>query len=98
MFDAIIKILPEWVLPVLIGALVWFGANFFFIAPEIGKRSIANDCPRAQMGFCQCVGAYLVSNARTDLALWTSTMGLYSVSQSVAILNARTDGVEQCQR
>lgn len=97
MFDMLFKLLPEWVLPVLFGLLLWFGANYLVIAPEIGRRTVENDCPRSQMATCQCIADYMIANARFPLALWTASLSLYRVDQSADILQARREGAEQCQ-
>lgn len=97
MFDALIKLLPEWVLPVVFGLLVWFGANYLFIAPEIGRRTVANSCEAVHMAFCECVSSYMTANARLPLALWTSSLSFYSVEQSQQIITAQREGVAQCQ-
>jgi hypothetical protein len=97
MFDALIKLLPEWVLPVLFGLLIWFGANYLFIAPEIGRRTVENTCPASQRQLCQCVADHMISNARFPLALWTSSLSIYRVDRSTEILQARREGLELCQ-
>lgn len=98
MIDLIVKLLPEWVLPVLFGALVWFGANFIFIAPELGRRTVENSCPPDRLVLCHCVASHMLANARLDLALWTSTLGFYQVEQAASIVSARKSGIEQCQK
>lgn len=98
MLDLIVKLLPEWVLPVVGGALVWFGLNYVFIAPELGTRTIENTCPAASKALCHCVGRYMTDNARLPLALWTASLGLYQVAKSQEVLDAQKEGREQCRK
>lgn len=97
MFDLIVKMLPEWVLPVLFGAVCWFGLNYLFIAPELGRRTIENTCPADRRAYCHCVGSHMIANARLPLALWTSSLGFYQVDKSLDVINARQAGAQQCQ-
>jgi len=97
MFEALLKFLPEWVLPVIFGLLVWFGANYLLIAPEIANRTVANTCDAADMAYCNCVAGHMISDARFELALWTSSLTLYRVDRSATVIAARKNGVEQCQ-
>jgi len=98
MVELIVKLLPEWVLPVVGALLVWFGLNYLFIAPELGRRTIDNSCPAASRSFCHCVGDYLIADARLQLAFWTSSFGYYSVAKSREVLAARAEGERQCKR
>jgi hypothetical protein len=98
MIESILKFLPEWVMPVIFGALVWFGLNWLFIAPELGRRTVENSCPSERLAYCHCVAGYMISNARVPLSLWTSTLGFYQVDKSADIIAARQEGVSQCAK
>ena len=97
MFETLLKLLPEWVMPVIFGLLVWFGANYIFIAPELARRTVENSCSSEQRSYCHCVASYMISNARVPLSLWTSSLGFYQVDKSAPVLAARREGATQCQ-
>jgi hypothetical protein len=97
MFDAIFKLLPEWVLPVLLGVFLWFGANYVFLTGFIAERTTVKACNAFNRDLCQCVARAMVGQERTRLALWSSTFGLYDIAAMPEIQDARRRGIQQCQ-
>lgn len=98
MFDLIAKLLPEWMIPFLIGLAVWFGANWLVIAPIIGERTVVKSCARSDYVYCTCVADTMVSNARWKIALWTATGGFYEIYRDHKVIRAMEEGKKQCVR
>lgn len=96
MFEAIVKILPEWVLPVILGLLVWFGVNYLFLAPTIADRTILKTCPRHSTAYCHCVAGSMLGEVRLEITFWTSTLGFYEVMHNPKVSAARINGQKVC--
>ena len=96
MFELIVKLLPDWLMPVLLGLGVWLGLNYFVIAESLANRTVANDCPAYKLAWCQCVTDRLLADARFDAALWTATFGYYKAGINTRVTTALATGSKEC--
>ncbi|MEM7619989.1 MAG: hypothetical protein AAF228_05940 [Pseudomonadota bacterium] len=73
MFDMMFRMLPEWAMPVVIGCIAWFFANYLFITGWFVERAYLHDGVKST----HCERRIHYRRNKFDFALYTATLGLY---------------------
>ena len=84
-------------MPLLLGVVIWFGANYFFLTGFIAERVVLKECSADNRAWCRCVADHMLGGARLDLALWSSSFGMLD-GDGPNVVTARRKGLEQCPR
>lgn len=88
--DYVLKLIPDWLLPLLFGAFLWWGAHFLFLSKTIVTNYALLDCPAKHHLYCTCAASYIHGSDKVAVSLWTASFGLISLNNNDEIHNVRS--------
>lgn len=109
MFEAIFRILPDWLLAFIAACFLWFGLHYLFLTNWIVDRAggmhaaqLARDTKDAPylstLFYClSAASRRAVSDNKMEFTIYTSTFGLASQYDDITELLDRYANVSKCK-
>lgn len=82
LFDVLLRQLPDWLIPFILGALLWFAAHYFILAKPIAQTMASMDCSVRDQEFCRCAAGLMFEADKVAVALYTSSFTMIPIEQS----------------
>lgn len=112
MIEAIFRILPDWMLSIIVAVFLWYGVNYAFLADAFWRwgenysfaeyqqsyeyRAFTSQQQERALNCRKDFGSRIVARHRAEVALWTATILLITPTNVRIDVNERSRFMWEC--